>query len=155
MKHFIVIWFLLLQGCTFSFIDVPLNQEVDAPPWGEDAIELVKLEWADRLDIRLTGDIQVRWFEGECLRYSPDDDHYGWQPGECLAGVYERALDDVQIHISLGNPSDDLPPAHDTALAHEFLHWALDELGDTDGAHESAWWDQVDGVEEMLAAAGM
>jgi len=116
--------------------------EALAPDGFAEAIEISRLEWASRLGADLGPAPRVRWFKGHCLRYLGDD-------GPCLAGrFYSYPGEEPQIHLTVSRPSL-------SALPHEMLHWALDEVGDSDSDHRTAPWLEVQDVRMMLAGAGL
>lgn len=135
---------LLAAGC--PSIPEPLNAEVEPPAGAGPAAELARAEWAGRLSADLGELPVIRWFEGPCLRW-PDDVE------QCLDGSTwtPHGLLDADVEIQLVA----VAPVHRSALAHELLHWALDESsGDADGDHGAPEWDQVAEVDAALEAAG-
>jgi hypothetical protein len=131
----------LVSACA---VEQPTNVEVDAPPGADDAAAIVVQEWSESLGVDLdVADLPpVRWFEGACLDYPGED--------ECLAGALKWTPLATEIHLAIR------PLLHDSSLAHEVLHWALEETaGDYDVAHENVAWAGLDDVADTLASAGM
>lgn len=137
---------LLLCAVGCDVIEYPSNQEVPAPEGAGLAQEIAIDLWSGELDADLWHPPEVRWFEGACLSYD------GRDPGGCLMGLFQTAaLEEPQIHLAV-----EYPAVHRTALAHELLHWAIDESrGDSDHDHASPEWGLLGEAEERLAAAGL
>lgn len=132
---------LLLPACG---VPQPSNVEVDPPAGADDAAAIVVQEWSERLGVELdVADLPlVRWFEGPCLDYGDGDPF-------CADGGYSTsALGDPEIHVIARDP------VHSSRLAHEVLHWALEQAtGDGDEGHADPAWDQVDAVVDVLRSS--
>jgi hypothetical protein len=139
-------------GCTMSLDDEsdrdPYNSERAAPAHVDDAVALIREEWSARLDIGIgTPPPVIRWFVGECLRYAPAYSRAEWNDG-CILGRFVSKLNEVHAVFT--------ERVVESELAHELLHWSLlHTSGDSDSAHVSPIWDEVDDVhEDLLLAEG-
>jgi hypothetical protein len=133
--------FVLLAACSPPW---PENVEVDPPPGAEEAIELVAKEWSARLLApgRMMDVPPIYWFEGSPLDYRDPD--LAGTDGHFFYGIYGAEIHLVTAALPSGS-----------ALVHEMLHAGLDQLGDFDGEHRRAEWDQVHDVQLRLAGLGL
>lgn len=135
---------LALAACG---VPQPTNEEVDAPPGADDATAIVVQEWSERLgaDLDVADLPPVRWFEGPCLDYGYDDGV------RCTTGGFaEHPWGESEIHV-VARAS-----VHESKLAHEVLHWVLQQAdGDDDHGHLGPMWATVGEVERVLLAAGL
>jgi hypothetical protein len=135
---------VFLTGCG---VPSPDNPEVVPPAGAELAEAIVVAEWSARLDFDVGELPPVRWFSGDCLDYGEDT---GW----CEVGrTWVPSLGGDAAEIQLARR----PTFHQTALAHEALHWALFERdGDPDADHSGQEWGvSVNLVEYALDDAGL
>jgi hypothetical protein len=135
---------LALAACG---VPQPTNDEVDAPPGADAAAAIVVHEWSERMGVDLAvEDLPlVRWFEGPCLDYGDDGGL------RCTTGGFaQHPYGEPEIHVVARSP------LHESKLAHEVLHWALDQAnGDDDHDHLGPMWATVVDVERVLLAAGL
>jgi len=122
----------------------PLSGEpVDPPERADEAADVAMGAWSEILlppgrefEIPV-----ILWFDVKCLEGT----------GGCREGRYfdsSWSCPEIQL-VYRDTPSE-------SALAHELLHAALDQLrGDADGDHLSPIWDRVDEVDERLRLAGL
>ncbi len=132
---------LVLVGCAYE-APLPRNPQVDAPASAGAAEELVVDTWEALL--RFDGNTPtILWFSDGCLEYDEPDDR-------CLLGRFYAHPNEIHLY----RPLTDLPS--NSAMTHEFLHWALDQkYGDADGEHESAWWSRTDAIILALRSEGL
>jgi hypothetical protein len=119
----------------------PSNGEVGEPHQAREVVELIRDEWARRLDTELPDDVPtIRWFDGPCLVYPPEFTRPEWRDG-CILGRFFGDADDVHVGWMYSYWHSD------SSLSHELLHWSLSEaLGDSDSEHRSRYWDEVSDV---------
>jgi hypothetical protein len=144
----VLVLLLVLAALAACSVPQPLNAEVAAPAGADDAAAIVVQEWSERLPhaARLSvGDLPtVRWFAGDHLDYG------GGDAGDKVNGDFKWTPFDAEIHLLVRDT------IADSALAHEVLHWALDELGgDPDGDHRGAAWAELGDVRADLLKAGL
>jgi hypothetical protein len=135
---------LALAACVEPASPDPRNTEVPAPEGIERAAEIVRAEWAARLDVDLPEELpEIRYYLG-CLIYPEEYMRQEWYAG-CIEGRYFSMDENVHVRIRPAGPEGD-------ALAHELLHWALEHgLGDSNSEHDLPIWDEVASVKETLA----
>ncbi len=142
---------LLLVVLSACGIPEPFNQETAAPMLADQAAFIVQRGWEQEFG-PLCGRPEIRWFgpvEGRsCLDFGPD-----YRPGGCIQGIYWQAWGSGEEQIQLLN----YPTFHQSAMAHEMLHWAFDQATDNDGDpdHLEPMWDKVKDIEQLLIDAGM
>lgn len=134
---------LALAACG---VPQPLNREIDPPAGAAAAAAIVVNAWAERLPHASRLDVAdappIRWFEGDCLRYG--------DPCSADGGYVTSPWDEPEIHLIVR------ASLRESALAHEALHWAHDELeGDPDHDHQAAAWERVVDVEAALEEVGL
>lgn len=143
----LAILFTQLLACAVSTPE-PLNAEVAAPEGSGHASIIVVEEWSLRLeawDLNASDMPPVRWFEGPCL-------DYGGQivpKHDCVTGFFESD-GGGEIHVAM------LESIHSSALAHEALHWSLQQhTGCSNSDHDWPIWSAVGEVQDVLHMAGL
>lgn len=131
----------------------PINPITDAPPGVTAAMEIVRAAWGERLGVELPSLPFVTWYtyapgRTTCLHYE------NFMEGHCVQGLYQtiggkgmiQILKDGWWSVSIGH----------THLAHEMLHWALDEAGGgANAAHDDLLWDDIGEVSALITEAGL
>jgi len=116
---------------------VPGNPRAPRPAHLDDAAEVARDLWSDEFGVDLPAPPPpIEWLAGDCL----DVDAPGYA---CVRGWYAGGA----IYLAAR------PAIADTLLAHEMLHWVLDQYGDSDGTHEApAWRTALPDVEAAILA---
>lgn len=132
----------------------PINTQVASPAGTDEAIDLIRDLWAERLGAEsLTGRPLVRWFdtelEGRGLLYPT------WQPHHVVGVLFRSTIAD-EIHLLDDGRSAD--SFCDTALVHEMLHWVLYKAtGNPQSNHVGPLWapDVMHEVCGVIRGAGL
>ncbi len=135
-----IVALLLAVVAAACSVEQPHNAEVESPYSRDDlyqATEVIRLEWCDRTGNCAIDLPEIRWFEGKCLEYADIE-------GECLQGRTQYTPFVTEMHLLVEDS------IHETALAHELLHVALER----DPGHDSAYWSEVKDVRAVMAAVG-
>lgn len=143
----------------------PGNPRIDPPEGAADAAEIARLEWSLRMGVELPPVPDVRWFDFQrddgprspCLHYSFTEGEDAQVTG-CVVGLYmwghDKRVD--EIHLLRWTPGAWTESLAETGLAHEMLHFALQQArGNANGKHDDWMWSQVDEVSDTIREAGL
>lgn len=116
-----------IAACAAPYPENPLSPAPEGYPVAKQRIIAA---WEDEVG-QLGDPPLIFWFAGTCLNYGD-----GFDP--CTKGAYWQEGDgQTEIHLVV------TPNPADSSLAHELLHWALDETGDDDPDHTDPLWERV------------